>query len=285
MTDLQYPACFRCCGPGCIGTRNASACWPRMSPMPTRPVPAARSRAAELRPDAGSAAARQLSLARTNAAHLAGRGGDCEPASSSTASGGFEVRPGRQCRQPRRRDDEGRQQPDGLPGRDLALHAQARTAQDRARQAGIADAGRGGTMDFLKSIAIAASGLRAQAGRMRVISENIANADSTAQTPGADPYRRKIPTFRSEVDRTLDARVVGARTRAQRSVRLPLEIRARPSGGRRQRLRPLSQRQSADRDDRHARGPALLRGQHQRHRRDPPHDPAHARHPAKPDRS
>ena len=47
-------------------------------------------------------------------------------------------------------------------------------------------------MDFLKSIAIAASGLRAQAGRMRVISENIANADSTAQQPGADPYRRKI---------------------------------------------------------------------------------------------
>ena len=36
-------------------------------------------------------------------------------------------------------------------------------------------------MDFLKSIAIAASGLRAQAGRMRVISENIANADSTAR--------------------------------------------------------------------------------------------------------
>jgi flagellar basal-body rod protein FlgC len=63
-------------------------------------------------------------------------------------------------------------------------------------------------MDFLKSIAIAASGLRAQAGRIRVISENIANSDSTAQTPGADPYRRKIPTFRSEVDRSLDARVI-----------------------------------------------------------------------------
>jgi flagellar basal-body rod protein FlgC len=62
-------------------------------------------------------------------------------------------------------------------------------------------------MDFLKSIAIAASGLRAQAGRMRVISENIANADSTAQ-PGNDPFRRRIPTFRSEVDRALDARVV-----------------------------------------------------------------------------
>ncbi|WP_414709961.1 flagellar basal body rod protein FlgC [Pseudorhodoplanes sp.] len=63
-------------------------------------------------------------------------------------------------------------------------------------------------MDFIKSIAIAASGLRAQAGRMRVIAENIANADSTSHSAGADPYRRKIPTFRSEVDRTLDARVV-----------------------------------------------------------------------------
>jgi flagellar basal-body rod protein FlgC len=64
-------------------------------------------------------------------------------------------------------------------------------------------------MDFIKSIAVAASGLRAQAGRMRVIAENIANADSTAQKPGTDPYRRKIPTFRSEVDRALQAHVVG----------------------------------------------------------------------------
>jgi flagellar basal-body rod protein FlgC len=63
-------------------------------------------------------------------------------------------------------------------------------------------------VDFLKSIAIAASGLRAQAGRMRIISENIANGDSTAQSRGAEPYRRKIATFRSEVDRTLDARIV-----------------------------------------------------------------------------
>jgi flagellar basal-body rod protein FlgC len=46
-------------------------------------------------------------------------------------------------------------------------------------------------MDFLKSIAIAASGLRAQAGRMRVLAENLANADSTGQS-GSDPFRRKI---------------------------------------------------------------------------------------------
>jgi len=36
-------------------------------------------------------------------------------------------------------------------------------------------------LDFLKTLTIAASGLRAQAGRMRIISENIANADSTPQ--------------------------------------------------------------------------------------------------------
>jgi flagellar basal-body rod protein FlgC len=63
-------------------------------------------------------------------------------------------------------------------------------------------------VDFIKTMSIAASGLRAQAGRMRIISENIANADSTPASPGADPYRRKIPTFHTELDRTLGARVV-----------------------------------------------------------------------------
>ena len=63
--------------------------------------------------------------------------------------------------------------------------------------------------DFTRSMGIATSGLRAQAGRMRVISENIANADSTSQTAGGDPYRRKVPTFTSQLDRTLDARTVG----------------------------------------------------------------------------
>jgi flagellar basal-body rod protein FlgC len=63
-------------------------------------------------------------------------------------------------------------------------------------------------VDFMKTLAIAASGLRAQAGRMRIISENIANADSTPSTPGTDPYRRKVPTFVSELDRALDVNVV-----------------------------------------------------------------------------
>jgi flagellar basal-body rod protein FlgC len=64
------------------------------------------------------------------------------------------------------------------------------------------------SMDFLKSIAIAAAGLRVQAGRMRIISENIANADTTAPTAGGNPFRRKIPTFTSQIDRVLDAPVV-----------------------------------------------------------------------------
>jgi flagellar basal-body rod protein FlgC len=62
--------------------------------------------------------------------------------------------------------------------------------------------------DFARSMGIATSGLRAQAGRMRVISENIANADSTAASAGGDPYRRKVPTFASALDRSLDAQVV-----------------------------------------------------------------------------
>ena len=63
-------------------------------------------------------------------------------------------------------------------------------------------------MDFLKTISVAASGLKVQNGRMRVIAENIANADSTGDKPGADPYRRKLPTFGRRFDKELEAHVV-----------------------------------------------------------------------------
>ncbi len=59
---------------------------------------------------------------------------------------------------------------------------------------------------------IAGSGLEAQTVRLRVISENLANAQSTDQTPGADPYRRKTVTFVSEFDRLLGASDVEVRT-------------------------------------------------------------------------
>jgi flagellar basal-body rod protein FlgC len=62
--------------------------------------------------------------------------------------------------------------------------------------------------DFDSSLRIAATGLHAQSGRMRVIAENIANTDSAGKTPGADPYRRKIPTFETVYDQELGADVV-----------------------------------------------------------------------------
>lgn len=48
------------------------------------------------------------------------------------------------------------------------------------------------------SQAIAATALRAEQARMRIIAENIANANSTSRTPGGDPYRRQIPVFEPE---------------------------------------------------------------------------------------
>ena len=54
---------------------------------------------------------------------------------------------------------------------------------------------------FLQSIRIAAQGMRAQAGRMRVVAENIANADSAPSRAGEAPYRRKIATIERKTDR------------------------------------------------------------------------------------
>ena len=53
-------------------------------------------------------------------------------------------------------------------------------------------------MDFSKSMAVAASGMRAQTDRMKTIAENIANASSTSPVKGADPYRRKIATIKPD---------------------------------------------------------------------------------------
>lgn len=60
-------------------------------------------------------------------------------------------------------------------------------------------------MEFLKSMLVSASGLRAQTQRMKVIAENLANASSTAKTADGDPYRRKVVTFSNELDRSLGA--------------------------------------------------------------------------------
>ena len=62
--------------------------------------------------------------------------------------------------------------------------------------------------NLLNALSIAASGMKVQGTRMRVISENIANSESTSQTPGGEPYRRKVLTFNNVLDRTVNAQLV-----------------------------------------------------------------------------
>jgi flagellar basal-body rod protein FlgC len=62
--------------------------------------------------------------------------------------------------------------------------------------------------DLSKSSLIAVSGLKAQSERMRVVSENIANADSLPTAPDTAPYRRKTITFRNVLDKTSGADMV-----------------------------------------------------------------------------
>ena len=51
------------------------------------------------------------------------------------------------------------------------------------------------------AMAVASSALKAQQSRMRIIAENIANAESTANVAGGQPYRRQTPVFQArEVD-------------------------------------------------------------------------------------
>ncbi len=53
------------------------------------------------------------------------------------------------------------------------------------------------------ALKVGSSGLEAQSKRLRVVSENLANAQSTGRTPGADPYARKTVSFESEVDEAM----------------------------------------------------------------------------------
>ena len=63
-------------------------------------------------------------------------------------------------------------------------------------------------MEMSDSMAVSVSGLDAQRRRLNVIASNLANAQSTGNTPGADPYQRKTISFSSELDRASDASLI-----------------------------------------------------------------------------
>jgi flagellar basal-body rod protein FlgC len=67
-------------------------------------------------------------------------------------------------------------------------------------------------MDLGTAMRLATSGMKAQSARMRVTAENLANVESTAQTPGGDPYRRKTITFAGKRDRELGAELVDVKS-------------------------------------------------------------------------
>ncbi len=71
---------------------------------------------------------------------------------------------------------------------------------------------------------LSSASLEAQSARWRVVSENIANANSTGRTPGSDPYSRKTITFRSELDRTLGAASVSVKDVGQDEAPFPVEF-------------------------------------------------------------
>lgn len=63
-------------------------------------------------------------------------------------------------------------------------------------------------MQLEDSLKIAAAGMRAQGDRLRVVAENIANANSTSTTPGGDPYRRKVVVFQNVLDKEMGVETV-----------------------------------------------------------------------------
>ncbi len=62
--------------------------------------------------------------------------------------------------------------------------------------------------DIFSAMQISASGMRAQGARIRVITENVANSDTTGLKPGEDPYRRQTISFKNEMDKEAGVRLV-----------------------------------------------------------------------------
>lgn len=77
--------------------------------------------------------------------------------------------------------------------------------------------------DLRIAVASSVSALRAQSTRMRVLSENLANATSTASAAGQDPYRRKVVSFSGELDRATGASLVQVQSISRDKAPFPLQ--------------------------------------------------------------
>ena len=77
--------------------------------------------------------------------------------------------------------------------------------------------------DLFSALSAASTGLRAQTVRIRLAAENVANANSTSDVPGRDPYQRRMPVFREMVDRETGAHGVQVVRTAQDQSDFPVE--------------------------------------------------------------
>jgi flagellar basal-body rod protein FlgC len=81
-------------------------------------------------------------------------------------------------------------------------------------------------MDLAQAMLVAASGMKVQGARMRLVAQNLANAESTGPAPGGQPYRRQTITFENALDPELGVELVRvARTGTDRS---PFPLRYDP---------------------------------------------------------
>jgi len=74
------------------------------------------------------------------------------------------------------------------------------------------------------ALKVAASGLGVQSERLRVVSENLANAQSTGSTPGSEPYRRKTISFAAELDRATGGSLVEVNEISRDDSAFPVEF-------------------------------------------------------------
>ena len=77
---------------------------------------------------------------------------------------------------------------------------------------------------LLSSLRVSSSGLQVQSERLKVVSENIANSNSTASTPDADPFQRKMVSFESELDKTTGGVSVQVREIVRDKTDFPLQF-------------------------------------------------------------